>query len=226
MHSHLRPVCLPVAFLLTALATLAVSTGCSSMTIAAKEKVFGIAKRDQLVARVKDTREAQQDAKKEFQSALDQFLALSGGTGTQLESTYKKLNAKYESSKDAVDTVKSRITKVQDVSNALFREWQQEIGTYSNQSLKADSQAKLDSTKAQYNQLLGVMKDSEARMEPVLNTFREQVMYLKHNLNAQAISGLMQRESAGIQTEVTRLIADMQRSIDEADAFIAQMKSN
>jgi hypothetical protein len=48
------------------------------------------------------------------------------------------------------------------------------------------------------------------------------VLYLKHNLNAQAVSSL-KKEVADIEAEVSSLIADMKRSIKEADAFVKTM---
>jgi septal ring factor EnvC (AmiA/AmiB activator) len=48
------------------------------------------------------------------------------------------------------------------------------------------------------------------------------VLYLKHNLNAQAVSSL-RKEVADIETEVSSLIADMNRSIKEADAFVKNL---
>jgi hypothetical protein len=57
----------------------------------------------------------------------------------------------------------------------------------------------------------------------VLQKFKEQVLFLKHNLNAQAISSL-QTQVSGIQGDVDKLIRDMDASIQEANAFIAQMK--
>jgi hypothetical protein len=200
--------------------------GCQSTMMMMKEQV-GIPKRDQLVARVEDVQEAQQDAKQEFQSALDQFLALNsaaGGKATPLETTYKRLQSEYDDAKDAVDTVKKRIANTQTVSTALFKEWQAEIGTFTNPGLKQQSQEQYTTTKAEYDQLISLMQSSASKMDPVLNTFREQVLFLKHNLNAQAIGSLMNRERGAIESQVTTLIADMQRSIDEADAFIKQMK--
>jgi len=66
------------------------------------------------------------------------------------------------------------------------------------------------------------MRGAEASMEPVLNNLRDYVLYLKHNLNAQAVSSL-RKEVADIETEVSSLIQDMNRSIKEADAFIKTM---
>ena len=59
-------------------------------------------------------------------------------------------------------------------------------------------------------------------VDPVLDAFRDQVLFLKHNLNAQAISALG-GTTRDLQKDISRLIADMEKSIKEADAFIAAM---
>jgi hypothetical protein len=69
------------------------------------------------------------------------------------------------------------------------------------------------------------MRRSESRMQPVLDTFRDQVLYLKHNLNLSAIASL-EGEAAIIETNVDALIEDMNRSIAEADAFLGAMLAN
>lgn len=56
-------------------------------------------------------------------------------------------------------------------------------------------------------------------MTPVLDTMRDQVTFLKHNLNARAVSA-MRTNLTGIEGDVSRLVKDMERSIAEADAFI------
>ena len=67
------------------------------------------------------------------------------------------------------------------------------------------------------------MKRAERKIDPVLSAFQDQVLYLKHNLNAQAIASL-QSELASIEIDVARLIKEMEASIKEADSFIRTME--
>lgn len=208
--------------LMTALLLLSLSA-CSSLYYKGLEKV-GIPKRDVLVHRVEKAIDTQEATKEQFKSALEQFTALTNFKGGNLESTYKKLNGEYEASVKKANEVNKRIHEIEDVSGALFREWEQEIGQYSNAVLKRSSQQKLDATKVHYRQLIGAMKQAEARIEPVLSVFKDQVMYLKHNLNAQAIASL-KGELGAIKSDVSALITAMEKSINEANAFIRTMES-
>jgi hypothetical protein len=56
-------------------------------------------------------------------------------------------------------------------------------------------------------------------MDPVLHQFHDQVLYLKHNLNAAAI-GSLRGAADSIQGDIQRLLDQMNRSIAEADRFI------
>ena len=59
-------------------------------------------------------------------------------------------------------------------------------------------------------------------MDPPLRAFRDQVLYLKHNLNARAIASL-QGELRAVESEVAALVREMERSIREADSFVASL---
>jgi SMC interacting uncharacterized protein involved in chromosome segregation len=199
-------------------------TGCASHRIAIKEK-FGYAKREQLVDRVQDARDGQVKAKQQFESALKEFLAVTNVSGAELrdlEERYDRLNDEYERSEDRAQQVHDRINRVQQVAEALFDEWEDELKQYSSENLRRNSKRQLDDTRRQYGRLINVMKAAEARMPPVLSAFKDQVLFLKHNLNARAISSL-QKNAEQIQNDVTKLVREMEASIKEANAFIEQM---
>jgi archaellum component FlaC len=197
---------------------------CQSAYYATMEK-FGYAKREILVDRVEAAREEQKDAKEQFVSTYDRFKALTGVSGGKLEDTYKKLNSSYEDCADQAETVREKIKAVEDVADAMFSEWKSEISEYSDASLKRKSQEKLEQTKDRYKDLLAAMNRAAKSMDPVLTAFHDRVLFLKHNLNAQAIASL-QETVVAIQDDVSKLIDDMQASITEADEFLGAMKSS
>lgn len=194
------------------------AAGCSSLYFSALDSI-GIPKRDIMVHRVEAARDTQQETKAQFRSALEKFTALSHYQGGELESVYQQLNDEYEASKEKAEEIRKRIADIQEVSEALFAEWAEEITQYSSATLKHNSQRQLSRTKSQYALLIASMKRAEAKMDPVLVLFRDQVLYLKHNLNARAISAL-KGELKSVESDVTVLIKAMEKSIDEANAFI------
>jgi Skp family chaperone for outer membrane proteins len=205
------------------LATFLMLTACTTMYLEGLEKV-GIPKRDVMVYRVEKARDTQQETKEQFKSALEQFTAATNFQGGDLEATYKRLNEAYEASLSKAEEVRSRIADIESVSEALFTEWKQEITQYSNASMRQNSQRKLEATQAHYHQLISSMKQAESKIQPILTVFNDQVMYLKHNLNARAIASL-KGELGNIKSDVSALIASMERSINEANAFINTMDS-
>ena len=127
------------------LITLSSSIACSSAYFAALEKI-GIEKRDLMVSRVKSAKNSQIEAKEQFKNALEQYRSIINVKGGSLEAKYEKLNAVLEDSEAKANEVKDRIYKVQQVTEALFDEWEDELNQYSNNNLKRDSQNKLENS--------------------------------------------------------------------------------
>lgn len=195
---------------------------CQSAYYSAMEKV-GVHKRDILSDRIEEVRDAQVDAKEQFRDALDRFSQELGYNGGELQSVYENLLSAYEDSKQEADNVTARIDQVEDVAEALFDEWEDELEQYSNASLRRDSQAKLRDTRSQYKRMLSTMRSAESKMEPVLKTFNDQVLYLKHNLNARAITSL-KSEFGGLRRDINTLIARMEESIQASEKFVESLK--
>lgn len=198
-----------------------VVTGCNRAYFNAMEQI-GWHKRDLLVARVQGARDSQEDAKEQFQTALERFAEVVQFDGGDLETKYNKLNRELERSETKANNVHERIQSVETVAKALFREWEAELKQYDNAELRRQSEAKMDQTYEHYRDLISAMKRAEDRIEPVLKPLRDQVLYLKHNLNAKAIASL-QGELASVEADVVHLIKEMEASIAEADAFIQVM---
>jgi len=199
-------------------ATAATQTGCASAGIAIREQL-GYAKREQLVSRVEETRDAQQEAKQQFATTLDEFKSLTGFEGGDLEAAYTRLRRELNRSEDRADRVRNRIDAVERVADALFNEWERELDDYDSHSLRDASEEQLRETRDRYDQLLQAMHRAEEKMDPVLAAFNDQVLFLKHNLNARAIASL-DRTVLQLESEIADLIADMEASIAEANAFI------
>lgn len=196
-------------------------SACTSTYYKALETV-GIEKRDVLVDRIDDARDAQSDAKEEFTSALDRYRELVEVEGGDLEKTYDRLNAAYESSKRESEKVSARIDAVEAVADDLFEEWDAEIGEYSDPDLKRRSQQLLRATRADYGNVIAAMQRAEASMQPVLTLFNDQVLFLRHNLNARAI-GSLDSELESIEQATGSLILEMETAIAEANRFIDSM---
>ncbi|WP_026317920.1 DUF2959 domain-containing protein [Algicola sagamiensis] len=196
--------------------------GCQQVYYNTLEKV-GIHKRDILVDRIEQVQEAQKESQEEFQSALEQLSGLIAFEGGELEAFYEKLKGEYDDAKQAAGVVTKRINSVEQVAEDLFEEWEEELGQYRNATLRSKSQQKLNTTKRRFKKLLKGMRKSEKSMQPVLTALNDQTLYLKHNLNAQAI-GAIKGEFKKLKTDINTLIRSMNHSIQEASTFISEIE--
>jgi hypothetical protein len=196
--------------------------GCDSIYYKTMRK-FGWEKRDILVKKVQEARGAQADAQKEFKTTLERFREIVAFDGGSLEDKYNKLNDALQRAEDRAKKVDERIKAVRDVSDDLFKEWQNELGKYSDRRMRQESEKQLRDTKARTETLIRSMAQAQKRVEPVLKPLRDRVLFLKHNLNARAM-GALSKELDGVNAEVDALVEDLQKSVAEADAFLAEME--
>lgn len=211
---------LPAAVLAAFLAL----AGCQTAYYGAMEKL-GYEKRDLLVDSVEDARGAQEEAKQQFASALDQFVAVTGFEGGDLERQYRRLKDEFDACEARAANVRSEVAAVERVAEDLFAEWNRELDLYKSAELRRTSNRQLQDTRARYRQLIVSMRSAEKKLDPVLAAFRDRVLFLKHNLNARAIASL-RGQRAAVEADIGALIADMNQAIAEADRFIAAMNED
>lgn len=215
MNQLLRVV--SIGFLFFAL----IVCGCQSTYYAVWEKL-GKEKRHLLKSNVGKARTEQEEASEKFKDVLTRVKEIYGFKGGDLEKFYNNLKDDYESCEKRAERVTERIEQVEQIASDLFMEWQSEIDEMSNEKLKIRSRQSLRDTKKRYARLRNAMINTKSKMAPVLQHLKDYVLYLKHNLNAQAL-GALEGEVSEIETEVEALIRDMRRSITEADDFIKSL---
>ncbi len=185
-------------------------------------EMVGIQKRDLLKTRVNDARDEQKEAGDKFQDALQQLKKVYGFEGGALEKKYNSLKSAYDRAFYQAEAVHKSIRKVEFVAADLFKEWDKEIDQIETASLKKKSREQLVDTKKKYAELHDKLKASESQLDPVLRKLNDNVLYLKHNLNAKAITSL-KGETTRIQGDIENLIRDMNKSVESAELFIKEM---
>ena len=202
------------------------SVGCQSVVdgvVYDMWEVVGREKRHILRARVEAGQDDQREAQEQFEDAYEQFKAVAGYDGGDLEKVYDTLAGELEASEARAQDVRDRIDSIERVADDLFEEWKSEIAQIGSASLRNDSEQRLRDTQRRYATLIDRMKRAEGKMDPVLSAFRDQVLYLKHNLNARAIASL-EGSVREIEDDVAALIRDIGASIREAESFLATME--
>ncbi|MCF6149606.1 MAG: DUF2959 domain-containing protein [Candidatus Kuenenia sp.] len=194
-------------------------SGCQTTTYYKTMERFGYHKREMLANRVKDARNILEETEEQFKSVLVEIRSVTTPGDSTYEEKYNKLNKEYEKSREKSLLITKRINSVETVAEALFIEWDAELEQYVSNSLRQSSRDKLNQKINQYQHLINSMKYVERKMDPVLVSFGDQVLYLKHNLNTQAIVS-RQKELVMFEDEVISLIREIQNSIGVADTFI------
>lgn len=182
-------------------------------------EMVGLEKRDLFKREVKNVQEEQEETGEAFKDALTKLKEMYDFDGGDLEKQHSKLKSSYENARTEAQDLKERIKNVNEVAGDLFSEWEDEIDEISTKDLRKKSEKQLDKTKDQFKDLQKQMAVAEKKMEPVLTKLKDQVLFLKHNLNAKAIAGL-KSESGQIQTEIKSLIKEVEEASKEAEKFI------
>jgi len=208
--------------ILSAICAVPMLTGCKSVYYGTYEK-FGVYKRDLLKKEVVATRDSQEAASEQFKDALTKLKEVYAFDGGKLEKAYRGLESEYNDAESRAGKVRKQIADVETVGEDLFKEWESEIQQISTPSLASSSRQQLRDTRTRFDQMVAALKKAEQSMDPVLSKLKDQVLYLKHNLNAAAIASL-RGEATNIQGEISALIADMNASIARADEFIKAMQ--
>ena len=217
-----RPLVKAGAIALALAAVLFFLSGCQTTYYAVWEKM-GKEKRHLLKDNVEKAREEQVEASEQFATVVERIKAMYGFDGGELEDVYGKLSSDYRACEERAEAVRDRIDTVERIGADLFKEWESEIATIENVKLQAKSRASLLDTRSRFTKLQRSMARAEASMGPVLGNLRDYVLYLKHNLNAQAISSL-QTELSSVEADIESLIREMENSIAQANDFIKAME--
>ncbi len=185
-------------------------------------ETLGEPKREIVVYEVSQACVNLQETRDQFQDALQKFKSIVSVEGGSLENKYHLLKRQFDACQNKAELVRNRIRVIDEVSTALFDEWEVELEQYSNRTLRAASRQQLKVSRQRYLRLSKALTRAEDRIQPVLAAFRDQVLFLKHNLNAQAIAAI-QHEFVEIGMDISQLIQVMEIIIAEANDFIASL---
>ncbi len=197
--------------------TLISLSACQSTYYKAWE-FLGKEKRDLLTSKIEDTKDSQKDSQKEVKDILEQVRNKYGLEAKEIESFYDNLKSDYESFKAQANELKGNAKDVRTIAKDLFQEWEQEAYTFKNSSYKRSSLKKLQETKREFNSLSRQMAQSEAQLDQVLNVLRDQVLFLKHNLNAKTLASF-EGEFDRIEKEIETLIRRIDQSLSATENF-------
>ncbi len=215
-HPHITQLIPPLLFLVVTLLA-----GCATVYYATWEQL-GKEKRDLLKDNVLAARLEQRETRQEFRDALTQLRSTYEVPSTRLQAVYEELKRHQKRLTRRYNDLEGRIAKLNTIATDLFSEWREEAESISNREFHRRSLEQLAEARARYRHMQTALAQTQNRCRPVLNQFNEYVLFLKHNLNAQAL-GALHGEAQEIIEGLGNLIEELNNSISETDAFIATL---
>ena len=181
---------------------------------------LGSPKLGQLVDRVEDYADAQEEAMEQFQSVREQLAAFATVDASNLQATYADALRNYNTVVEDAIAVSAALAAVDQSATARFGEWQEEVEVYTDTRLKADNQARLGQTWQSYQSTLQVLRQSEARMNKELTSLNDTMTFLKENLSVTAVAEHGPQFTA-LNAGIDGLVAKMKIALTNANAFAA-----
>ena len=135
---------------------------------------------------------------------------------------YSKFKRAYDDCEYRVNELADSIENIEDVSRNMFDEWTDQLAEYTNQDLRRASETQRADTQRSYDVLIAATKSAERAIKPVHATFHDQVLFLKGNVNAEAIVTL-QGQTAAVDADVAKLVVDLDAAIAAAEKFLEGM---
>ncbi len=177
-------------------------------------------KRHLLKDEIKDVKKSQEKAEDEFKDALTRIKELYDYKDGNLEEYYEKLKQSYDDCNNRSVEIEKRILVVTKIADAHFLEWKMELKEIKDPELRNKSKSSLSTTRLKFKKLEKTLNDVAKRMHPILAKLNDYVLYLKHNLNAKAVADSLGGQIMSIETDIIKLIEEMNKSIRETEIFI------
>ncbi|MEM9602179.1 MAG: DUF2959 family protein [Pseudomonadota bacterium] len=206
-----------------AVMALSLVTGCATTYYSVWE-TLGYQKRDILKTRVERARDSQQQAFDRFEAVARASAPLASALDGTVDTAgqVQSLRVAYRNAARTASTVRAHIDQVDDVSQALFSEWEAELINTASSTQRSNDHQELAETRQAYNSLIGAMRGAEAGIAPVLSTVEDSMRGLDAvdgELTASQVSGFL-----SLQGDLERLTGDLQRSIDAATRFAERLE--
>lgn len=191
-------------------------TGCSGGAY----KSSGQYKRDILLERVGKTSKCHEEAKKQFEGVLANYSKLvdASDTDQDLRVEYNNLAKSIKKASSVVKDLARKIKNIEKIGKPMFRDWEDELDEYGNETIRRSSEVNLDATRSEYLKVVHTIKDTKVKVEKVLKALNDQMLFLNQNLSLRTLESF-KKEVTSLKEEVGELITQLDLAIDETQKF-------
>lgn len=148
------------------------------------------APQEDLVDSVRAADEEAREARTDFETALALYRRVTTPQATELDDLAEDFEDAVEDCRERFEELVERRARVDEESEALFRGWNDELGRFSLDVLRAKSAAMLAETQRGTREVTQALERLHARMDPVMKKLEDYALFFHHNLSPRAIATL------------------------------------
>jgi hypothetical protein len=197
-------------------------SGCQSVHRAASER-FSLARQDSLVREIDRASRLHQATADQLGVALETYQYVLDPEEFSLRERYELLSREYVRAERLAADTRERIEDMEHAARAHFVDWENRLYEYTDPVIRNASRQQLDASRQEYERVVTHVRRTETRTNRVIQAFGDQVRFLRHNLNQQAI-GALRNPATELQLEVTDLMEEMQKAGEALQILAASLR--
>jgi hypothetical protein len=176
-----------------------------------------------LIKRANSTVGSIDDAKLQIQKTMDAYNAVLAPETTDRRGAYKKLQKEMATTEKKRVEVSARAKEMNTDADTLFKSWESSTASIQSPEMRKKSEDRLAKTKTRYAEIGTTGQKAAALYDPFIKTLHDQVEFLGHDLNADAIKSLAP-DAAKLNAQANELYAAIDKTTAAANSNIAALK--
>jgi hypothetical protein len=183
----------------------------------------GVKQVEQLVKKSGSTVQAIAETKLQLQKTMDVYNSLMSTDEKNMKGNYKKLQQEMDATAKKRADIKLRADEMNAEAQTLFKSWGDSAAAIQSADLRQRSQERLDKTKASFAEIGTVGQKAVDLYDPFMKALQDQVTYLGHDLNTQAVQSL-QADAAKMNEKAQTLMKSIDDTISVANKNITDLR--
>ncbi len=170
---------------------------------------------DKLAKAGQDAESAVKDVVGQVKSMLEGYNEIIDGKAKNVQSSYKKLSSDLKGTEKKIDNATKSVAAMDKQAQKFFSDWEKDLGSFTNEDLKAKSQKRLDASKQKYATLGELLNQASASFEPLLQNLNDQILFLGRDLSPEAIADL-QDDAEALNQQADEVFAGVETLMAKA----------
>jgi hypothetical protein len=183
----------------------------------------GVKQVERLVKASGNTVKAIGETKVQLMKTMDVYNALLADDATDRKKLYKNLQKEMDNTEQRRLKIGEEAAKMQTEADTLFAQWGESAAAIDNPDLRKRSEERLEATKASYAEIEAVGQKAADLYAPFMKDLQDQITYLGHDLNAEAVASL-KPEAAKLNEKAKTLTRSLDDTISTANEKIGALR--